>query len=191
MKKVLKFFGVLFYYSTSIIIALIITIGLWAGFAYYSYDTYYNEYISVSNKWIEIDNAYLEDINLLDSKHKELVEIVDTFDWESEEEKQKAKTDLIFAFEIIKEAELSMSFDEKFLNYPELKVARTHLQNVAKAVGKDDIYNKLSSLTSMNINANIKHYNDAVKGWNTKMDTFPLNYIAKVTRFGYYKTFSP
>ena len=66
----------------------------------------------------------------------------------------------------------------KVLKLSELKVARTHLQNVAKAV-ENDIYNKLSSLTSMNINANIKHYNDAVKEWNTKMDTFPLNYILK------------
>jgi len=191
MKKVLKFLGGVFYYSTSILIALIITFGLWAGFAYYSYNTYYHEYVSVSNKWIKIDNAYLEDINLLEAKYNELSEAIKEYEWADEKEKQKTETDMAFALEIIKEAEFSMSYDEKFASYPELGVARTRLQNVAKTLGKNDIYNQLSSLNLMNIDSLVKEYNDSVKAWNAKMDTFPLNYIAKVTRFGHYKTFKP
>ena len=59
----------------------------------------------------------------------------------------------------------------------------------AKTLGKNDIYNQLSSLNLMNIDFGKREYNDSVKD-NTKMDTFPLNYIAKVTSLGHYKTFN-
>lgn len=174
-----RIIGNLVYYSTAIIIALIITVGIFFYIGMQYYNGYYQEYMDVQEKWSQTDNYYVEYINKLDDNFDLIKNTIEKVDKESHQNK------IELLRESIRQGTYSMSYNEKFTSYPQVVNSGEDVTKLLADVNDDDITQLVKDLNSIkkNIEDSIAEYNEAANEFNQNNDTFPENLISEIGSF--------
>lgn len=177
-----------FYYSTALIVALLLTGGIGAGIAYYYYDNLYTEYLEIEQKWTAVDLAYMDDLNVGFENLDLLRTAVEETKFDSKEDKRKVEIQLDIVYNQLTDAEMSMTYEDKYSNYPKIFDALSNLKGIATQLERPEIASALSNPDKDNEEV-VKNFNDYIFDWNEKVKSYPESRLVKVAHFKTWEKF--
>lgn len=180
-----RIFGKLIYVSTSFLIAILLTGGLFAYAGFYYYDGYYKDYMAVQQSWAEVDEGFTNYINIVEDNLNLISTEVNKTTFKNEEEKTNAQNKIKFLNTNMANAMHSMTYNDKFSTYPQFLNATEDilfLISNSKDEKTKGIAAELNSIKGEIIKTK-KTYNQVATDFNKRNEKFPEKIIAEVGSF--------
>lgn len=189
MKKIFRItariIGKLTYLTSAILIAAVLTAGLFGGLGYYYYDGYYQDYMKVQQEWAVVDDLHVSYINKVEDHLPDLKKALSSKKFESDEAKADANSKLRFLETNLINAVNSMSYQEKFASYPAFVNTTNDVLFLLGAEEGEELKSLYGDLNGFEkeIIAKKKSYNAEAKTFNERSEKFPESVIADVGSF--------
>lgn len=180
-----RILGKLTYLTTALLIASILTAGIFGGIGYHYYEGYYKDYMKVQQDWATVDNFHTEYINKVEEKFSILQKSVKDTKFASKEEKTEALNKVKFLEVSMRNAIHSMSYQEKFTSYPEFVNTTNDVLFLLSDNKSEEIIalgTELNGIEKSIIDSK-KTYNKKAAFFNKQNEKFPENIIADIGSF--------
>lgn len=180
-----RIIGKLMYLTVAMLIAVVLTAGLFGGAGYYYYDGYYQDYMKVQQEWAAVDDLHIAYINKVENHLPDLKKELNTTKFQSDEAKADAASKLRFLETNLINAVNSMSYQEKFSSYPAFVNTTNNILFLLRAEDSKNLKALYSDLNTYekDIIAKKKVYNSEASSFNSRSDKFPENIIGEVGSF--------
>lgn len=180
-----RIIGKLTYLSSAMLIAVILTAGLFGGVGYYYYDGYYQDYMKVQQEWAAVDDLHVSYINKVEDHLPDLKKAINAKKFTTDEAKAEAGSKLRFLETNLINAVNSMSYQEKFASYPAFVNTTNDILFLLGAEDSEELKTMYGDLNGFEkeIIAKKKNYNAEAKTFNARSEKFPESLIADVGSF--------
>lgn len=180
-----RIIGKLTYLTSAILIAAVLTAGLFGGLGYYYYDGYYQDYMEVQQEWAVVDDLHVSYINKVEDHLPDLKKALSSKKFESDEAKADANSKLRFLETNLINAVNSMSYQEKFASYPAFVNTTNDVLFLLGAEEGEELKSLYGDLNGFEKEIIIKKksYNAEAKTFNARSKKFPESVIADVGSF--------